>query len=94
MLTAVHPGENVIPAQQTSLKGFTRKEEARRVAASRVRSSNRLNRVQSLYKVSWLGGGVEFSRVVWDWWKFEACFWGKLGDWWDSAAYLCKLIDW
>lgn len=62
----VHPGENVIPIQQTSLKGFTRKEEASRVAASRVRSSNRLNRVQSLYKVSWRGG-VEFSRVAWDW---------------------------
>lgn len=51
-------GEHVIPAQETSLKGFTRKGEARRVAASRARSSNRLNRVQSFYKVSWGQGGV------------------------------------
>lgn len=57
----VHPGWNVIPAQQTSLKRFTRKKETRRVGASRVRSNNRLNRVQSLYKVSW-GAGWSFPE--------------------------------
>lgn len=42
--------------QQTSLKIFTVKEIPRRVTATRVRISNKLNRRQSLYRVSWEEG--------------------------------------
>lgn len=71
--------------QQTSLRRFIGKEESRRVAAPRVRSSSRANWVQSLYRVSLcvcVWGGV-LSREAWDWWIFVAWFWGKLRDWWD-----------
>lgn len=58
-------------ALQTLLKGFIGKEESRRVAVSRVRSSSKLNRVQSQYRVSW-----EWSFLGW---LFLVWLWSKLG---------------
>lgn len=48
-------------------KRFIGKEESTRVTACRVISSIKLNRVQSLYRVSW---GTELARVAWYWWSF------------------------
>lgn len=40
-----------------------------RMAASRVKGSSKLNRIQNLYKVS---GAAEFFKVAWDWWIFNS----------------------
>lgn len=48
------------------------------VSQKKVRSSNKLDGIQSLHGVS----GVGLSKVAWDWWVFVAWFWGKLRDWW------------
>ena len=57
-----------VPPHNQPHTRFIGKEESRRVAASRVRSSNKLNRMQRLYRVSCVG----LCDKLRDWWDFKS----------------------